>query len=134
MNLRKKNFLKLLKKSSIYFQCFIILKICYLRGLDKDIETSGKRWQLYVDGEAPENDKLPQDWKNKSPFQKLCIIRALRTDRMIYAAKVYVQEVLGLKYTNFRPPEFSESFKETSSKTPVFFILSSGVDPTRVNI
>lgn len=53
---------------------------------------------------------------------------------MTYAAKLYVQEVLGLKYTNFRPPEFSESFKETSSKTPVFFILSAGVDPTRVNI
>lgn len=51
---------------------------------------------------------------------------------MTYATKVYVQETLGLNYTNFRPPEFSESFKETSAKTPVFFILSTGVDPTRV--
>ncbi|CAI6373183.1 unnamed protein product [Macrosiphum euphorbiae] len=100
-------------------------------GLDKDIETSGKRWQLYIDGEAPEKDKLPQEWKNKTPFQRLCIIRALRTDRMTYAAKVYVQEILGQKYTNFRPPEFIDSFKETTCKTPVFFILSAGVDPTR---
>lgn len=107
--------------------------MCYLSGLDKDIEASSKRWQLYIDGEAPEKDKLPQEWKTKSPFQRLCIIRALRTDRMTYAAKVYVQEILGQKYTNFRPPEFSESFKETSSRTPVFFILSAGVDPTRVN-
>lgn len=53
---------------------------------------------------------------------------------MTYAAKIYVQEILGTKYTNFRPPEFSESFKETTSKTPVFFILSAGVDPTRVNV
>lgn len=52
---------------------------------------------------------------------------------MTYAVKVYVQEILGQKYTNFRPPEFSESFQETSCKTPVFFILSPGVDPTRVN-
>lgn len=52
---------------------------------------------------------------------------------MTYAVKVYVQEVLGQKYTNFRPPEFSDSFQETTSKTPIFFILSSGVDPTRVN-
>lgn len=51
---------------------------------------------------------------------------------MTYATKVYVQETLGLNYTKFRPPEFSESFKETSSKIPVFFILSIGVDPTRV--
>lgn len=53
---------------------------------------------------------------------------------MIYAAKAYVQEILGIKYTNFRPPELAESFKETTSKTPIFFILSAGVDPTRVNI
>lgn len=53
---------------------------------------------------------------------------------MTYAAKNYVQEILGTKYTNFRPPEFSESFKETTSTTPVFFILSAGVDPTRVNV
>ncbi|XP_025202252.1 dynein beta chain, ciliary-like, partial [Melanaphis sacchari] len=100
-------------------------------GLDKDIETSGKRWQLYIDSEAPEKDKLPQEWKNKTPFQRLCIIRALRTDRMTYATKVYVQEILGLKYINFRPLEFNDSFKETTSTTPVFFILSAGVDPTR---
>lgn len=101
------------------------------RGLDKDIESS-KRWQQYIDCEAPEKEKLPQEWKNKTPFQRLCIIRALRADRMIYATKMYVQEILGEKYTNFRPPEFADSFKETTSKTPIFFILSAGVDPTRV--
>lgn len=53
---------------------------------------------------------------------------------MTYAVKAYVEEVLGAKYTNFRPPKFAESFKETTPKTPVFFILSAGVDPTRVNI
>lgn len=51
---------------------------------------------------------------------------------MTYAVKAYVQEVLGPNYINFRPPELSESFKETTSNTPVFFILSAGVDPTRV--
>lgn len=107
--------------------------MCYLRGLDKDIEVSGKRWQQYIDSEAPEKEKLPQEWKNKSPFQRLCIIRALRTDRMTYATKVYVKEILGPNYINFRPLEFSESFKETTSRTPVFFILSAGVDPTRVS-
>jgi len=89
---------------------------------------------LYIDSDAPENEKLPQDWKNKTPIQRLCIIRALRTDRMTYATKIYVQEVLGPNYINFRPPLFSESFKESSSITPIFFILSAGVDPTLVNI
>jgi dynein heavy chain len=89
---------------------------------------------MYIDSETPENEKLPQMWKNKSPFQRLCIIRALRTDRMTYAAKEYVKECFGARYTNFRPPEFAESLKETSSRTAVFFILSAGVDPTRVSL
>ena len=56
-------------------------------GLDRDIETSSKRWKKYVEMEAPEKEKLPQEWKNKTPLQKLCMMRALRPDRMLYALR-----------------------------------------------
>lgn len=51
--------------------------------LDKDIEGSPNRWKKYVDAEAPEQTKLPGEWKQKSPLQRLCIIRCLRPDRMV---------------------------------------------------
>lgn len=54
-------------------------------GLDKDIEVASKRWLKFTEGETPEKDKLPGEWKNKSPLQRLCIMRALRLDRMTYA-------------------------------------------------
>ena len=55
------------------------------RNLDRDIEGSAKRWKKYVESEAPEKEKLPQEWKTKTSVQKLCIMRALRPDRMTYA-------------------------------------------------
>lgn len=58
-----------------------------LGGLDRDIESSPKRWRKIVESAVPEKERLPQDWKNKSSLQKLIILRALRPDRMIYALK-----------------------------------------------
>lgn len=55
------------------------------RNLDKDIEGSAKRWKKFVESECIEKEKFPQEWKNKSSLQKLCMLRALRPDRMTYA-------------------------------------------------
>lgn len=57
------------------------------KNLDKDIEGSSKRWHKFVESECPEREKFPQEWKNKSSLQKLCMMRALRPDRMTYAIK-----------------------------------------------
>lgn len=43
----------------------------------------------------------------------------------------FVEEKLGTKYVEGRTVEFAVSFKESSSATPVFFILSPGVDPLK---
>ncbi|GLG98379.1 Putative dynein heavy chain [Gryllus bimaculatus] len=99
--------------------------------LDRDIEGSAKTWKKFVDSECPEKEKFPQEWKNKTSFQKLCMMRALRADRMTYAIKGFIEEKLGTKFTEARTPEFAKSFQETSSSTPVFFILSPGVDPLK---
>lgn len=55
--------------------------------LDKDIEGATKRWKKFSDSEKPEKEKFPQEWKNKSAFQRLCMMRCLRLDRMTYAVK-----------------------------------------------
>jgi dynein heavy chain, axonemal len=98
-------------------------------GLDSDIRGSAKRWKKFVESESPEKEKFPQEWKNKTTLQKLCIMRCLRPDRMLYALNLYVEEKLGKKYVDSRTVEFSKSFEETTSSTPIFFILSPGVDP-----
>ncbi|KAF3858430.1 hypothetical protein F7725_011631 [Dissostichus mawsoni] len=101
------------------------------RGLDRDIEGSPKRWKKIVESECPEKEKFPQEWKGKSSLQKLIMMRALRPDRMTYALKNFVEEKLGVKYTEGRKTEFAKSFRESGPASPVFFILSPGVDPLK---
>jgi dynein heavy chain, axonemal len=99
--------------------------------LDRDIEGSAKRWKKFVESECPEKEKFPQEWKSKTSLQKLCMMRGLRPDRMLYALSLFVEEKLGRKYTENRAVEFSRSYEETTPSTPVFFILSPGLDPLK---
>ena len=50
---------------------------------------------------------------------------------MRYAVLGYIEEKLGSKYILSSNVPFSESFKESGSSTPMFFILSPGVDPLK---
>ncbi|XP_076257481.1 dynein beta chain, ciliary-like [Rhynchophorus ferrugineus] len=101
------------------------------KSLDKDLEGSAKRWRKFVESECPEKEKFPGEWKNKTTLQRLCIMRCLRPDRMTYAVSLYIEEKLGSKYITARSVSFERSYEETSSSTPVFFILSPGVNPLK---
>ncbi|XP_078229183.1 dynein axonemal heavy chain 9 isoform X25 [Callithrix jacchus] len=99
--------------------------------LDRDIEGSAKSWKKFVESECPEKEKLPQEWKNKTALQHLCVMRAMRPDRMTYAMQNFVEEKLGSKYVVGRALDFATSFEESGPATPMFFILSPGVDPLK---
>lgn len=99
--------------------------------MDRDIETSSKRWKKFVESDCPEKEKFPQEWKNKTALQRLCMMRALRPDRMTYAMVGFIEEKLGSKYVENRSIEFAKSFEEASPSTPIFFILSPGVNPLK---
>jgi dynein heavy chain len=45
---------------------------------------------------------------------------------------VFIEEALGSKFVKPRRMDFAKSFEESSNTTPVFFILSPGVDPLKV--
>ncbi|KAM9352911.1 dynein axonemal heavy chain 11 [Symphorus nematophorus] len=100
-------------------------------GLDKEVESSPKRWRKIIESSCPEKERLPQDWKNKSSLQKLIILRALRPDRMTYALRNFVEESMGTKYVEVARLEFDKLYEDSSPSTPVFFILSPGVDPLK---
>ena len=100
--------------------------------MDRDIESSSKRWKKLVECECPEREKFPQEWKNKTALQRLCMLRALRPDRMTYAISTFIEEKLGVRYVEGRTVEFAKSYEETSPSTPIFFILSPGVNPLKV--
>jgi dynein heavy chain len=97
-----------------------------------DIENSTKQWRKYCEVEAPELEKMPQDWKNKSALQKLCVLRCLRPDRMINAIRQFVGQLMGSRYIDQPHQPLSITLQnEVDQNTPVFFILSPGVDPLK---
>ena len=107
----------------------VLSGIAAFKNLDRDIENNAKKWEAFVDGPTPEKDKFPLDWKKRNSFQKLCMLRTVRPDRMIYAIRKFIEENLGHKYVENQPVTFAESFEESGPSTPIFFVLSPGVDP-----
>ncbi|KAF3858980.1 hypothetical protein F7725_021379 [Dissostichus mawsoni] len=94
--------------------------------LDRDIEGSAKRWKKFVESECPEKEKLPQEWKNKT-----CPETVHNEGPEAGPHDVRHQERLGSTYVIGRSLDFALSFEESGPATPMFFILSPGVDPLK---
>lgn len=97
--------------------------------MDRDIESSSKRWRKIIESEFPERERLPQDWKTRSALQRLCVLRALRPDRLSHALRLFIEEKLGSRYVESLTVELSQCVAEMSPTTPLCFILSTGVNP-----
>lgn len=50
---------------------------------------------------------------------------------MYFPCRDFVEEKLGSKYVIGRSLDFAVSFEESGPATPMFFILSPGVDPLK---
>jgi len=93
--------------------------------------SEGNRWKLWAENEKPEDEKLPADWKSLSNFQKLLILRCLRPDRLTSALETFVADSIGKFFVSDQAVDISVSYKDSTTTTPLFFILSAGVDPVR---
>ncbi len=97
--------------------------------IEKEIEASVNQWKKLIESDAPERENSPQDWKNKTSIQKLCLIRALRKDRMTSALSQYLEDKMGKFFTINRKQEFGKLYQESSKNVAIIFILSPGVNP-----
>lgn len=60
-----------------------------------------------------------------------CLVMYLSTLYTHFANRYFIEEKLGTKYVEGRAVEFAKSYEESSHSTPIFFILSPGVDPLK---
>eukprot|EP00163_Fabomonas_tropica_P031151 TRINITY_DN730_c1_g2_i2.p1 TRINITY_DN730_c1_g2~~TRINITY_DN730_c1_g2_i2.p1 ORF type:complete len:4514 (+),score=1634.66 TRINITY_DN730_c1_g2_i2:234-13775(+) len=112
-------------------QVLALREIPTYANLATDIIGSSKRWKEWANSEQPEISKMPQDWKNLPAFQRLLIIRALRPDRLISATRAFISTNLSEKFVEPIPFDIDELYMEMTPYTPLFFILSPGVDPVK---
>jgi len=114
--------------------------LCDLEEFQKfgsDLVEASPRFREWYNHNTPETEKLPLDWASldKTPFLKMLVLRCLRPDRMTVAIANYVKGVLpnGLEYANCDSTLntgaiVDESLGDSSTITPLYFILSPGVD------
>jgi len=102
-----------------------------------DLVEAAPRFREWYNAAAPETEKLPLDWAglDKTPFLKMLVIRCLRPDRMTTAMLAFCEATLpfGTKYSKCDQTlnsnqVIAESLKTSTTVTPIFFILSPGVD------
>ncbi|KAG8346214.1 putative Dynein heavy chain N terminal region 2 domain1 [Trypanosoma vivax] len=93
--------------------------------------TENNRWRQWAETEKPEEEKMPSEWKNLSQFQRLLVLRCLRPDRLTAALETFVSESIGRYFISDQAVDISVSISESTTTTPLFFILSPGVDPVR---
>ena len=96
--------------------------------LPEDIQQHN-RWRMWAENSAPEDEKLPTDWRNFDSFQRLLILRCLRPDRMIAALQKFVAAKLGSFFIADSAAPLSQVFSDVVPTTPILFLLSPGVDP-----
>ncbi|ORC84913.1 dynein heavy chain [Trypanosoma theileri] len=89
------------------------------------------RWKQWTETEKPELEKMPSEWKNLTQFQRLLVLRCLRPDRLTSALETFVCDSLGRFFVSDQTVDISVSIRESTTTTPLFFILSPGVDPVR---
>eukprot|EP00828_Plagiopyla_frontata_P040725 TRINITY_DN55_c0_g1_i5.p1 TRINITY_DN55_c0_g1~~TRINITY_DN55_c0_g1_i5.p1 ORF type:complete len:913 (-),score=135.15 TRINITY_DN55_c0_g1_i5:161-2899(-) len=108
----------------------------FAQNMEKDAPSRFKDWYNDL---APENTKLPLDWKklDQQPFQKLLVLRCLRPDRITVALTQFIREALpnGSGFVEMDQKSFTEilesSIEDSDPSIPLFFILSSGADPVK---
>lgn len=64
-----------------------------------------------------------------SPFQKLMLISVMKPEMLVTAISAYVRHSLGREFTESKSTSLASVFNDTSSTTPLIFVLSTGSDP-----
>lgn len=122
----------------------MVLKLVELEGFENFAQNMERdapnRFRDWVAEQAPEEAKLPLDWKalDAKYFRKLLVIRCLRPDRMSSALAKWIRQSLpnGRAFIDCDASlsfykVLSSSFEDSTSTTPFFFILSPGADPVK---
>ena len=101
------------------------------KGIGDAMQSESDEWQIWFDIEKVENAKVPGTLsKQLNDLDRLMLLRAIRPDRMINSLISYVGNNMGEEYVQQKPFSMASTFTETNKKTPIFFVLFAGVDPT----
>ena len=85
---------------------------------------------MYYDDKEPHKAPLPAPWNEKlTDFQKMIVLRCLRTDKVIPLVIDFVKTKLGEKFVDPPPFDLAKSYNDSNAIIPLIFVLSPGGRP-----
>ncbi|CAH8587314.1 unnamed protein product [Heterobilharzia americana] len=99
--------------------------------LRDDLVRLNKQWKSWYESDSPESSTIPGSYEERlDKFQRLCLLRCFRVDRIYRAITLYVADIMGEDFVS--PPilSFTTIYEQSTSRSPIVFILSPGSDPT----
>lgn len=103
--------------------------------LVENVQKDPVLWQEWVGLDRPEDPKfpLPNGYSDSiTPFQRLCLLRCFRPDRVYVAVAQFISglDLMGPRFTV--PPilRYKDVFDKSSSLSPIVCIVSPGANPT----
>jgi len=101
-------------------------------GLAASVAGDIVQWKGMYDSLDPQTATLPGRWHGAlNSFQKLCILRCWRADKIPSGILHYCIEQLGTKFVEPPPFDLLSCFKDSNVLSPLIFVLSKGSDPTK---
>jgi dynein heavy chain len=97
------------------------------------LERNQAVWQEWFNREDAEARPLPFPLLNKAtaPFEHLLVVRALRPDRCMLAASLYISLSIGQDFVSPPRIDYENILAESSATCPIVLLLSPGADPSK---
>lgn len=83
------------------------------------------QWRNLVENDTPELAPLPDKMdEHYSPLHRFCIVRAVRPDRLLQAATVFVSAVLGKRFAADAVPDVGAALRYMRPESPLLMLYS----------
>ncbi|CAM9544257.1 unnamed protein product [Chrysoparadoxa australica] len=102
-------------------------------GLLSDMQGEGlQAWKALYDHSEPQTLPLPGRWEaTLDGFEKMCLLRSLRADKVQDAIVMYVMDQLGKEFVEPPPFDLNACYADSTVVAPLIFVLTKGSDPTK---
>lgn len=103
------------------------------QGLANSFEQRTREWHAWYVSPRPEETGLPGEWENAcNELQRMLIVGSMRPDRVSIISTTFIVNNLSQRFVEPPPLDMNAVLADSSSTTPLIFVLSPGVDPTKM--
>ncbi|KAL0232167.1 hypothetical protein PCE1_003163 [Barthelona sp. PCE] len=97
-----------------------------------DLETNKHEWTAFFESVRAGMPHMPSNYSSNtlSSWQMLMLLSITRKEKVSLLVSEFVKDVLGKRFIEMPSFDLGVSFDDSTSSTPIIFILSAGADPS----